>query len=95
MTDAECAIGMCDGQSELKLWCPNGHYMHAECISMLTKSTYPKVPTCPSCRSDSIKMMMQSTAPSIATLFLSPHSSIGGVLAMRIGITEYMGSMSR
>lgn len=90
MTD-ECAISMCDNVgSPLVLWCPNGHYMHNECIEGLVKASYPDAPTCPMCRNDSASIMSLAVAPSIAALFLSPHSSMGGVLAMRIGISDYI-----
>lgn len=48
MTEKECAIPMCGGDSKLVPICPNGHFMHVECLKGI--ATHQEEPHCPVCR---------------------------------------------
>lgn len=82
----ECAIPMCGHEDEgerLVPCCENGHFLHQSCrMSLLDQS-------CPMCRSEAVKSMLQSATLPVGVLSQTPYSLFGAAVAMYIGKIEH------
>lgn len=75
----ECAIPMCSGEEQLIPVCENGHWIHADCLQLLTENV------CPLCRSSAVDTLSQSVSIPLEILARTPFSVLGAHLAVFVG----------
>lgn len=80
----ECAIPMCGGEEPLHPICENGHWIHADCLQLITESG-TVLPICPLCRSSAVNTMKESVSIPLEILNRTPFSALGAHLAVFVG----------